>query len=103
LIALLVRGLILGLGAGVVIMALYPLLIAGGLWISPVSDQVAPLVESYMTSPHIQRACTYRALCDYRVAHCPRTYARGFDPANLDEWVEHSIGFVLCAIAWLGR
>ena len=49
LIALLVRGLILGLGAGVVIMALYPLLIAGGLWVSPVSDQVAPLVESYMT------------------------------------------------------
>ena len=48
LIALLVRGLIIGIGAGVVIIMLYPALIAGGLWISPVSDQVAPRVESYL-------------------------------------------------------
>ena len=33
LIALLVRGLIIGIGAGVVIIMLYPALIAGGLWI----------------------------------------------------------------------
>lgn len=48
MIAILVRGLIIGLGAGLVFIALSPVLIAGGMWISPVSDAVAPLAESYM-------------------------------------------------------
>ena len=63
----------------------------------PVSDQVAPLVESYMTIR--TSACAHCTLCDYRVAHCPEHYARGFDPAI---WMNglNILLVVLVSIGW---
>lgn len=47
--ALLTRSLIIGLGAGVIIIALQALLFAGAFWVSPASAEVEGLARQYMT------------------------------------------------------